>query len=95
MLLAIRYVMRKNPRLVQPKQSLERIYPRPVLFIHGDEDQAIPYRNSEKMAASHPDAFSFWKVSGVGHIGAYSQYPDEYADRVIRFFNGVARRQTG
>ncbi|MDF2724325.1 MAG: BAAT/acyl-CoA thioester hydrolase C-terminal domain protein [Paenibacillus sp.] len=90
MVLAIRFIMRKNPQLVKPIASLQRIYPRPVLFIHGDRDSAIPYSNSAAMYRRHSDAFSLWQVAGASHIGSYRLYPQEYTDRVIDFFDGLA-----
>lgn len=91
MVLMIRYVMRKNPQLVKPILSLQKIYPRPVLFIHGDQDDAIPYSDSENMSNRYSDAFHFWKVSGAKHTGSYRMYPKEYTARVIDFFNGLVR----
>lgn len=93
MVLAIRYIMRKNPQLVKPILSLQRIYPRPVLFIHGDQDDAIPCSNSETMSKCHSDAFSFWKVAGAKHTGSYRKDPKEYTNRVIDFFDRLADGQ--
>ncbi len=89
MVLAIRFMMRKNPQLVKPIISLRRIYPRPVLFIHGDQDDTIPCSDSEMMSQRHSDAFSFWKVTGARHTDSYRLYPKEYTDRVINFFDGL------
>lgn len=86
----IRYIMGKNPGAVRPIECIRRIYPRPILFIHGDQDEAIPCSESEAMSACHADAFSFWKVPGARHVGSYPLYPNEYAHRVIRFFDRLA-----
>ncbi|THF75336.1 alpha/beta hydrolase [Cohnella fermenti] len=90
MVLAIRFVMRKNPRLVKPMASIQQIYPRPVLFIHGDQDDAIPCTDSEMMSKRFADAFSYWQVPGAKHTGSYKLYPQEYARRVVHFFDGLA-----
>lgn len=87
MVFMIRYIMGKNPQLVKPMVSLERIYPRPVLFIHGDQDDTVPYLNSERMAQRFADAFSFWKVPGAKHTASYRMYPQEYTNRVVHFFD--------
>jgi uncharacterized protein len=86
----IREIMKKDPRKVNPVQSLQRIYPRPVLFIHGDQDEAIPCTDSETMWRMFSDAFHFWKVKGARHIESYSLYPREYTDKVIDFFSFVS-----
>lgn len=87
MVWAIRHIMRKNPGRVKPILALQQIYPRPVLFIHGDDDEAIPYTNSENMSQRFSDAFSFWKVPGAKHIGSYQLNPQEYTQRVIHFWD--------
>lgn len=88
----IRYIMRKNPHLVRPISSIQYIYPRPVLFIHGDQDTAIPCINSEKMSKLYPDTCSFWKVTGADHIGSYRKNPKEYSERIFRFFDQLVER---
>ncbi|MCU7667673.1 alpha/beta hydrolase [Bacillus thuringiensis] len=68
-----------------PIQSLEAIYPRPVLFIHGNGDTKIPYTESEKMAALHPDAFEIWIPEGTDHVKGFLDYPKEYVKRITEF----------
>lgn len=89
MLCFIRFVMRKNPHLVSPVASLQSVYPRPVLFIHGDQDSRIPCSDSVRMWQRHADTFSLWQVANADHLGSYRLYPKEYTDRVIRFFDGL------
>lgn len=93
MVLLIRFVMGKNPHLVKPIASLQRIYPRPVLFIHGDQDSKVPSSDSTRMWQCHSDRFSLWHVAGANHLGSYRMHPHEYTDRVIRFFDGLAARR--
>ncbi|WP_168120431.1 alpha/beta hydrolase [Paenibacillus sp. HB172176] len=90
MVFFIRFVMRKNPQHVKPIVSIQDIYPRPVLFIHGDQDDAIPCSNSEKMCERHADAFTYWKVPGAKHTGSYKLFPQEYAKRVVHFFDNLS-----
>ncbi len=89
MLLIIKYVMRVNPKHVKPIHSLKHIYPRPVLFIHGEEDMVIPCSNSEKMFKCYTDVFSYWKVPKANHIRACSLYPDIYVKKLIQFFDSL------
>ena len=90
MVFFIRFVMGKNPQLVKPIDSIQEIYPRPVFFIHGDQDDAIPCSNSETMSQRFSDAFSYWKVPGAKHTGSYKLFPQEYTKRVVHFFDSLA-----
>ncbi|QHT58582.1 alpha/beta hydrolase [Paenibacillus lycopersici] len=94
MVLAIRFIMKKNPQLVKPIVSIQQIYPRPVMFIHGDQDETIPCANSEMMSQRFAEAFSYWKVPGAKHTGSYKLYPLEYTNRVDRFFDRLAGGQS-
>jgi fermentation-respiration switch protein FrsA (DUF1100 family) len=66
--------------------ALERLYPRPVLFIHSEHDTAIPYTHSESMSSLYQDRFDFWKTKEAGHVGSFQKNPSEYTSRVVDFF---------
>ncbi len=72
-------------------QAVDKVYPRPVLFIHSQDDDAIPYTNSESMWTKHQDRFQFWKSSKAGHVGTYRQEPQEYTSRVLGFFANLQK----
>jgi fermentation-respiration switch protein FrsA (DUF1100 family) len=77
-----------------PIHSLESIGPRPVLFIHGDNDQKIPYTESVKMVNINPELFELWIPKGVDHVNAFKTYPKEYTERIISFFERTLHNQT-
>ena len=61
-----------------------RIAPRPILFIHGEEDQyCIDFDDLWNAAAEPKEA---WRLPGVGHTRASELYPEEFNRRVIGFF---------
>lgn len=76
-----------DPSLINPLLAVDRIYPRPILFIHGDQDQAIPHLNSVQMQQKHPDVFELWIAPEVGHVEAYAQHKEEYTRKVVDFFD--------
>lgn len=82
-------VLGVDPAAVDPLSAVDRIYPRPVLFIHNEADDAIPYTESEMMWQRHPDRFQFWKPAEGGHVGTYKTYPEEYINRVAAFFDAA------
>jgi uncharacterized protein len=82
-------VLGVDPAAVDPLSAVDRIYPRPILFIHNEADGTIPYTESEMMWQRHPDRFQFWKPAEGGHVGTYKTYPEEYISRVEAFFDAA------
>jgi len=78
-----------RPEKVDALSAVDRIYPRPVLFIHSRDDKAIPYTESRKLWEKHKDRFIYWETSKAGHVGSYALQPEEYANRVLAFFGGI------
>lgn len=76
-----------DPDQVDGLSAVDRIYPRPVLFIHSTDDPSIPYTNSESMWEKHKDRFEFWKTSGAGHARNYPEAPQEYMKHVTEFLD--------
>jgi fermentation-respiration switch protein FrsA (DUF1100 family) len=61
-----------------------KISPRPILFIHGDQDQYLPDFDELYAAAKEPK--ELWRLPDAGHTTASQIYPEEHARRVIEFF---------
>lgn len=76
-----------------PKNALEEVAPRPILFIHNRGDESIPYTESVKMAESNPESFSLWVPEGEGHVMSFKQNSKEYIERVSVFFDEVLQMQ--
>lgn len=88
-------ILQLMPRLVglnlgeaSPISVLKHIHPKPILFIHGDTDSAIPFTESIKMHEKHPDAFSLWITKGADHVKSFELHTEEYLEKVIEFIEG-------
>lgn len=81
-----------DPDQVDALTAVDRIYPRPVLFIHSIDDPSVPYTNSETMWQRHPDKFELWKPSGAGHARTHSRLPGEYEAHVGAFLQKLLSR---
>ncbi len=75
-----------DPKEASPISVLDDIAPRPVLFIHNEGDDSIPYTESEMMVKEHPDVFSLWLTDGEGHVKSFEQNQEEYMERIDSFF---------
>jgi pimeloyl-ACP methyl ester carboxylesterase len=73
--------------------DMERISPEdsvaastiPVLLIHGQIDSNIPVRHSRLIHARAPQA-QLWEVPGADHCQAVSTAPQEFDERLLRWF---------
>lgn len=81
----IPYLTGIEPGELSPIQDLDNIYPRPVLFIHGDEDEYIPHSESISMAGTYEDAFELWIPEGADHVQGFYKHPEEYITQVLGF----------
>lgn len=61
-----------------------RIAPRPILFIHGEDDPYLRDFDDLWNAAAEPK--EAWRLPGVGHTKASETFPEEFERRVIGFF---------
>jgi len=76
-----------KPEDVSPLQVIGKFKQRPILFIAGDADDTIPMENSKELWKKvNNDKDEFWIVPGAKHVGAYSVLPDQYLDKVSKFF---------
>lgn len=82
-----------DPDQVDGLSAVDRIYPRPILFIHSPDDHSVPYPNSETMWAKHPDRFELWKPSGADHVKSHAVHPEEYEDKVLQFYSRLEQPQ--
>ena len=69
----------------EPIHWVDKITPRPILFIHGDLDQYLPDFNALYEAAQPPK--ELWRLSDAGHTTASQLYPEEHTRRVLEFFS--------
>ncbi|MGD0939814.1 MAG: alpha/beta fold hydrolase [Terracidiphilus sp.] len=61
----------------------------PVLLIHGLKDTNLPPRHSEEIQAHNSSRFpavQLWEPKEAGHCGAAGAEPEEFAHRVIGWF---------
>jgi fermentation-respiration switch protein FrsA (DUF1100 family) len=68
----------------EPIRWVSRIAPRPILFIHGEQDRYL-FDFSELFAAAG-EPKEAWRLPGVDHTKASEIKPEEYYQRVIAFF---------
>ena len=80
------YHVRRRLQAGKPVENVPEIVSRPVLFIHGEEDDFSPLGHAYRLyeASQNPDDM-LWIVPGADHVKAYMTSPTEYLDKVIAF----------
>ncbi len=73
----------------RPARALASLGSRPVLLIHGTQDQDIPVANAYLLqkAAANNSNFKLWIVEGSAHTMAYPDHPEEFEQRMLNFYD--------
>ncbi|MBI1886251.1 MAG: alpha/beta hydrolase [Chloroflexi bacterium] len=73
-------------RDVRPIDFVDKISPRPVLFIYGECDSFVPWPQPQELFERAGDPKEIWFAPGSDHAVAKDDYPEEYQRRVESFF---------
>ena len=57
----------------------------PVLVMHGDRDEVVPYWMGERLFASAREPKRFFKIVGAGHNDTYTAGGDAYRNALVQF----------
>jgi len=68
----------------EPIRWVGKIAPRPILFIHGGQDQYCPEFDDLYAQAQPPK--ELWRVPEAGHTKVDALFPDEHQRRIVEFF---------
>ena len=90
---------------IPPERAVPDIAPRPILFIHGENDRTIPVEHAYRLkAVSQNPADELWILPGLGHTegirrhgkgckhGELSPMHDAYLKKVVEFFDSALRQ---
>jgi len=77
---------------IKPVEVVGEIAPRPIFFIHGELDETVPVAHAYMLhEASQNLPNQLWVLPDIGHVEAYSTYPEEYMSQVTAFFDDALR----
>lgn len=91
-LLMIKVMFGVDFNAIKPIDCVPEITPRPVFFIHGEEDDTIPVEHADRLyqAAENP-LNELWLVPDTNHVRAYITHPEEYVSRITKFFDATIK----
>ena len=71
----------------KPEALIGRISPRPVLIVHGEQDNAAcTVSDARRLYRAARQPKDLWIVPQAGHCNAHALWPEEYETRVLAFF---------
>jgi dipeptidyl aminopeptidase/acylaminoacyl peptidase len=70
---------------INSKEALATMKPRPVMIIHGEEDQLFPVSHAYEMYEAAQEPKELWIIKGLTHDYPIKQR-NEYQKRVLAFF---------
>jgi len=76
-----------NVNDLRPVDAVQQISPRPIFIIQGKADETVPPDSARRLYDAAGEPRQLWIEPGVGHVGMFTAYPDEYETRVIGFFD--------
>jgi fermentation-respiration switch protein FrsA (DUF1100 family) len=71
---------------VDSARDLATLSPRPVLIIHGVDDQLFPVNHAQRMYDAAQEPKELWLIEGLGHANPIKGREAEYRERVVGFF---------
>jgi fermentation-respiration switch protein FrsA (DUF1100 family) len=74
-----------------PEAEIARISPRPIFLIHGDRDEIIPCRMSERLYAKAREPKKLWIVPGAGHLALPLSERGRYEKDISDFFTAAIK----
>ncbi|MGH7681494.1 MAG: alpha/beta hydrolase [Candidatus Eiseniibacteriota bacterium] len=62
----------------------------PLLVLHGDADDVVPFEGSEALRAARPDLVTLVRFPGARHVEGWNLEPDRYESEIVRFLDSIA-----
>jgi fermentation-respiration switch protein FrsA (DUF1100 family) len=72
---------------VDPLPHVAQISPRPLLIIHGGDENRVPPEHAHMLYEAAGKPKELWFVEEAGHVNFELFRPEEYAQRVVGFFD--------
>lgn len=85
-LLIIRMRLGADPEPVSPVHHVDRISPRPVLYLSGENDSLMPLSEVRALYELNGEPKELWVVPGATHGRCQEAAPEEYDRRIRSFF---------
>jgi pimeloyl-ACP methyl ester carboxylesterase len=82
-------------RFPSVRKAIKQMRPRAICFVHGEKDSYLPVEQSRRLYALAGQPKYLWVAPGARHNQAVILNPEEYAARLLRFFDRFLAQRTG
>jgi fermentation-respiration switch protein FrsA (DUF1100 family) len=72
------------PSVFNNLSKIERLRT-PLLVIHGDRDEVVPFEQGKQLFAAAPEPKTFYEIHNAGHNDTYLVGGEEYFERIEKF----------
>jgi alpha-beta hydrolase superfamily lysophospholipase len=62
----------------------------PLLLLHGDADDVVPFEGSEALLAARPDLVTLERFRGARHVEGWNLERERYESALVRFLGSIA-----
>ena len=76
-----------NMGQVRPVDEIASLSPRPVLLVHGAQDEVVPVTNAYDLYAAAREPKEIYVIANAGHAGLPQAEPEEYERRIVGFLD--------
>ncbi len=63
----------------------------PLMVIHGDRDETVPFRQGKEVFEAAPEPKEFYRVEGAGHNDTYVEGGEQYLRTLLEFCESCVR----
>jgi uncharacterized protein len=74
---------------LSPRDYIQKITDTPVLVVHGDRDQVVPFSQGQELFALANEPKTLFEVKGGRHGDSLSRDAGEYRKRMLAWLDGV------
>lgn len=78
-----------------PEESIAKIAPIPLLVIHGDRDETIPFKFGQKVYSLATEPKYFWHIPGGRHIDSMFRDKGKYREPLVQFMDSGVTQSMG
>jgi fermentation-respiration switch protein FrsA (DUF1100 family) len=73
----------------EPVELIGQLSPRPILLIYGEQEEALPPASGRILYQAAGEPKELWILPNVGHGGYVNAEPEEFEQRIVRFFDSA------
>ncbi len=75
-----------------PEGEIAKIAPVPLLVMHAESDETVPFSCGERVFSQALPPKDFWKIPGGGHTDAFLRHGDVYQKRLLSWWEAALAR---